>query len=226
MRRLIYLVSLKSALGRSILHYSQSLLFWQKIIRGLLPFYLWKYSNDVREEAYLTQSTTQNKVNPILARTKVFINSLNSLIPSCINKKCKLNEKIRNRKSINKFKATIFNFIRPKGSSVFDIHDTNGSNLLSRLRLTFYYPNEDKLSHYFTDTLDPIVRCGREPETLSHYLLRGNLYPAEKLEVLNNVCDLNPSLKIYSNEKFLNILLHRFEEFNCNMSRKKLQLHF
>ena len=92
-----------------------------------------------------------------------------------------------------------------------------------RLRLTFCYSNEDKFSHYFNDTLDPIVRCGREPETLSHYLLRGNLYPAEKLEVLNKVCDLNPPLKVYSNEKFLNILLHKFEEFNCNMSRNILK---
>ena len=137
MRKLIYLVSLKSALRRSILHYSQRLLFWHKIIQGLLPSYLWKYSNDVREEVYLTQSTTQNKVNPIPARTKVFINSLNSLIPSCIKEKCKLNEKIRNRKSINKLKATIFNFIRPKWSSVFDINDTNGSNLLGSSKVNF-----------------------------------------------------------------------------------------
>ena len=45
----------------------------------------------------------------------------------------KLNDKIKNSKSINKSKVTILNFIRPKRNSVFDIHDTNGIKLLSRL---------------------------------------------------------------------------------------------
>ena len=45
----------------------------------------------------------------------------------------KLNDKIKNIKSINKYKVTILNFIRPKGNSVFDIHDTNGIKLLSGL---------------------------------------------------------------------------------------------
>ena len=45
----------------------------------------------------------------------------------------KLIEKIKNIKSINKPKVTILNFIRPKGNSVFNIHDTNGIKLLSRL---------------------------------------------------------------------------------------------
>ena len=45
----------------------------------------------------------------------------------------KLIEKIKNIKSINKPKVTILNFIKPKGNSVFDIHDTNGIKLLSPL---------------------------------------------------------------------------------------------
>ena len=45
----------------------------------------------------------------------------------------KLNDKIRNIKSIDKYKVTTLNFIRPKGNSDFDIHDTNGIKLLSRL---------------------------------------------------------------------------------------------
>ena len=45
----------------------------------------------------------------------------------------KLNDKIRNIKSIDKYKVTTLNFIRPKGNSDFDIHDTNGIKLFSRL---------------------------------------------------------------------------------------------
>ena len=51
---------------------------------------------------------------------------------------------MRNIESINEFKVTILNFIRPRRNSVFDIHDTNGIKLLSYLRLNFSYLNEHK----------------------------------------------------------------------------------
>ena len=46
----------------------------------------------------LIRSTTQNEINPISARTKVFENSF---FPYCIKEWSKLNNKIRNIKSIN-----------------------------------------------------------------------------------------------------------------------------
>ena len=81
----------------------------------LLPSYLQTYYNAVSEGAYLTSSTTQNKIKPIPARAKVFENSF---FPYCIKEWSKLNDKIRNIESINKFKVTILNFIRPKANSV------------------------------------------------------------------------------------------------------------
>ena len=69
----------------------------------------------------MCRSTTQNKIKPIPARTKVFENSF---FPHCIKEWSKLNDEIRNIESINKFKLAILNFIRPKANSVFDIHDT------------------------------------------------------------------------------------------------------
>ena len=117
------------------------LFFFHKIILGLLPSYLHTYHKTVSEGVYLTRSTTQNKIKPILARIKLFENLF---FLYCIKEWSKLNDKIRNIKPINKFKVTILNFIRPKGNSVFDIHDTNGIKLLSRLRLNFSHLNEHK----------------------------------------------------------------------------------
>ena len=91
--------------------------------------------------------------------------------------------------------------------------------LLSHLRLNFSHLNGHKLRHNFNDTVDPMCTCGLEPETTLHYLLRCNLYSAQRQELLNNVCVLNPSLKNYSNEKLLNILLYGLENFNCNMNK-------
>ena len=170
--------------------------------------------------AYLTRLTTQNRIKQIPARAKVFENSFS---PYCIKEWSKLSDKIRNIKSINKFKVTILNFIWPKGNSVFDIHDTKRIKLLSHLRWSFSRLNEHKFRHNFNNMVDPMCTCGREPETTLHYLLRWNLYSAQRLELLNNVCILNPSLKNYSNEKLSNILLYGSEDFNCNMNKKILK---
>ena len=49
-------------------------------MQGLLPSYLQTYHNDVSEGAYLTSSTTQNKINSIPARNKVSENSFFSVL--------------------------------------------------------------------------------------------------------------------------------------------------
>ena len=122
----------------------------------------------------------------------------NSFFPYCIKEWSKLNDQIRNIESINKFKVAILNFIRPKVSSVFDIHDTSGIKLLSRLRLNFNHLNEHKFRHNFNDRVDPMCTCGLEPETTLNYLLRCSLFFTQRIELLDNVFTLNPSIKNYS----------------------------
>ena len=60
-------------------------------------------------------------------------------------------------------------------------------------------------------------------EATLHYLLCCNLYSTQILELLKNVCILNPSLKNYFNEKLLNILLYGSKDFNCNMNKEILK---
>ena len=98
----------------------------------------------------------------------------------------------------------------------FDIHDTNGSKLSSHLRLNFSHLNEQNFRHNLNNTVDAMCTCGLEPETIFHNILHGNLYSTQRLELLYNFCVLNPSLKNYSKEKLLNILLYGSEDFNCN----------
>ena len=144
--------------------WSRRIFFFHKIIQGLLPSYLHTYHNAVCEGAYLTRSTTQNKIKLIPARTKIL---KNSYFPYCIKEWSKLNDRIRDIKSISEFKVTILNFMRPKYIRP-DIHDTNGIRLLSRLRLNFSHLNEHKFRHNFNDTVDLMCTCGRETETRLH----------------------------------------------------------
>ena len=77
--------------------------------------YLQTSLNTNREGAYLTRSTTQNKIKPTPVRNKVFEN----FSPYFIKEWSKLNEKTRNIESINKFKVKIFNFFRPKRNFLY-----------------------------------------------------------------------------------------------------------
>ena len=65
-----------------------------------------------------------------------------------------------------------------------------------------------------------MYNCGLEPETTIHYLLQCNLYPDLRTELLNDICALNPTLKILSHEKLLNILLYVLENFSFNTNKK------
>ena len=71
--------------------------------------------------------------------------------------------------------------------------------------------------------VDPMCTCGLELQATLHYLLHCSIYSAQRQELLNDVCVLNPSLKNYSNEKILNILLYGSENFNSNMNKDILK---
>ena len=90
-----------------------------------------------------------------------------------------------------KFKKTILDFIRPKINSIYVIHDISGLKLLTRLRLNFSHLNKHKFLHNFKDSINPMCSCAFEPETTDHYLLRCQLYPALRLDLLNDIHTIN-----------------------------------
>ena len=64
--------------------------------------------------------------------------------------------------------------------------------------------------------------CGKEPETSLHYLLRCDFYSVYRLELLNDICVLNHSLKNISEEN-LKVLLYGAEEFYFKNNSKILK---
>ena len=64
-------LGLKSLADR---RWARRLFFFHKIIQTILPSRLHIYHNAVSEGAYLTRSTTENKIRPIPAKTKDFEN--------------------------------------------------------------------------------------------------------------------------------------------------------
>ena len=125
--------------------------------------------------------------------------------------------------SINTVKSNILNFVRPRENSVFEFYDIKDVKLLTRLRLDLSHLNEDKFRHNFNDKINPMCSCGKEPETTLHYLLRCDLYSIYRLELLNDVCALNGSLKNSSEEKLLKILLYGAEDFTSQLNSEILK---
>ena len=192
--------------------WSRKLIFFHKIILGLQPSYLQNYLTPYdNERPYLTRYATQKLIKTFRGRTKAFESYF---FTYCAKEWGNLSEELRNIDSIKTFKLSILNFVRPRENSVFAVHDINGLKLLTRLRLNFSHLNEHKFRHNFNDTINPMCSCGKEPETTLHYLLRCDFYSIYRLELLNDICALNHSLKNISEENLLKVLLYGAEEFN------------
>ena len=65
--------------------------------------------------------------------------------------------------------------------------------------------------------------CGKEPGKIIHYLLCCDLYSIYQLEVLNDIRALKESLKNFSGENFLKILLYGAADFTLQMNSETLK---
>ena len=139
----------------------------------------------------------------------------------------KLSDEIRGIESSKQFKTTILDFIRPKENYICAIHDISGLKLLTHLRLNFSHLNEHKFRHNFKDTINPMCSCGFKPETSDHYLLRCKLYTGLRLDLLNDIYTINQSLKNFSEDQLVNVLLFGSENFtldaNVNILRRTIE---
>ena len=125
--------------------WSRKLIFFHKIILRLQPSYFQNYFTSYDNvKTYFTQSSNEKPIKNFSGRTKAFDLSF---FPHCAKEWGNLNANLRNINSINMFKSSILNFVRPRENLVFAIHDINGLKLLTRLRLNFSHLNEHKFRH-------------------------------------------------------------------------------
>ena len=161
----------------------------------------------------MTRHATQKSIKTFRGRTKAFESSF---YPHCEKEWGNLSKELRNIDywTLKKFKLRILNFVRPRENTVFAVHDINGLKLLTRLKLNFNQLNEHKFRHNFNDTINSMCSCGKEPETTLHYLLSCDFYSIYRLELLNDICALNHSLKNISEKNLLKVLLYGAEEYS------------
>ena len=89
-----------------------------------------------------------NSFNTVSCKSECF---KNYFIPNVINEWNKLDPVIPSSTSYNLFRNTLLNFIRPVQRKTFNINDSVGVKLLTRLRLDFSHLREHKFRDGFRD---------------------------------------------------------------------------
>ena len=143
------------------------LIFFYKIVNGILRDYLHSCIEFLYQNKYPLRSVSCGKLKCIPSRIKSF---RKTFFPYGTDEWKKLNPEIRNAKSIYKFKKSIIT--EKLENSLYNVHDHIEVKLLSRLRLQFTHLNEHKFRHGFDETVNPMCACGTEVETTEHFLLR------------------------------------------------------
>ena len=179
--------------------------------------------------SYLKQLATSNQPN-YNVRNPVEIRLINartdlfqfSFFPYCIKEWNNLASSIRASNSIDIFKNSLLRFVRPRGSSVYGIHNPLGLKLLTRLRVGLSHLGEHKFRHNFRDTLNPLCSCNNEPESTSHYLLRCHFFDAHRTKFFDSLNNIDQSLTNLAENVLTNTVLYGSNIFDFDKNKKIL----
>ena len=96
---------------------------------------------------------------------------VSDLVVSVILEWNKLDADMGNSTSINIFKKSLLQFVRPSPKSLFNCHNPKGIEYERWSRLGLSLLREHKFKHSFQDALNPFCNCGYEIETTAHFPL-------------------------------------------------------
>ena len=138
----------------------------------------------------------------------------NSFIPNVIYKWNKLDPDSCSSASYNLFHNTWLKFIRPLQGKTFNINDSVGVKLLTRLRLGFSQIREHKFRYGFRGILNPLCPCSTEAETTAHYFLRCFFYNANRSALMNELNETDSSFSTLNENKFVDLILYGSDKFD------------
>ena len=104
---------------------------------------------------------------------------------------------------------------------MFNINDSVGVKLLTRLRLGFTHFHEHKFRHGFRDILNPLCHCSIEAETTAHYFLRCHFYNVNRSTLMNELNEIESSFSALNEIKF-DLILYGSDKFDDKKKYKIL----
>ena len=135
---------------------------------------------------------------------------------------------IRNVDTYSLFRINLLAFIRPLENIICSIYNPLGLKLLHRLRLDFSHLREDKFSHLFTDTVNPLCSCSVEIESTEHYFLRCHDYFIFRKTFINELNSINSKSKALEPAQFVRTILYGNKSFDndCNFKILRATINF
>ena len=121
---------------------------------------------------------------------------------------------MRSSSSYNLFSNTLLTFIRPVRRKTFNINDSVGVKLLTRLRLGFSYLRKHKFIHGSRGILNLLCPCSIEAETTAHYFLRCRLCNAGKSALMNELDEIDSSFSTLNENNFMDLILYDSDKFD------------
>ena len=106
----------------------------------------------------------------------------------------RVDENIRNSKSLNIFKKSFLKFIRSSGSTVFNCHNPKGIYIFTWLKPGLSHLCKHKFKNGFQDSLSLIWSCGKDIETLTHFFLDYPYYSNEISTFLNKIGSIDRNI--------------------------------
>ena len=194
------------------------LCLFHKIYHNKSPEYLYRL---IPQPHNLFNLRNQHLIPQIFCRTNLFSDSF---FPTAIKEFNKLNYQTTHDLSFQCFRKTLLKSIRPVPNSLFDACNPHGLKLLTRLRVGLSHLREQKFRHGFNDTIDPFCPCNMETESVSHFFLRCLNYSNLRLELMNELMEINSNLVQYNEEKLTETLLYGDKNLSHDTNSKIINL--
>ena len=108
---------------------------------------------------------------------------------------------------MNAFKKEPLEFIRPEPNSTYNIHDTKGLKLLSRLWLGLSHLGDHKFRHKFQGCVSPVCCCNHEIETTTHFVLHCPNHHCARKTLFHKINQVSETTSRQSDPTITKILL-------------------
>ena len=105
------------------------------------------------------------------------------------------------------FKKELLKFIRPEPNSAYNINDTKGLKLLTRLRLGLSHLGDHKFRHNFQDCVSAMCYCGQHIETTTNFLLYCPNHLCERKTLFDKINQVSGTILRQSDSTITKILL-------------------
>ena len=193
-------LAITAAIRRSSKRWLRKLCLFYKTVLNKSPNYLYNYVLTINQP-YQTRSG--DKFLYMYCRTEYLANFF---FPYTLKERNNLSPEICKSVSYEVFKNSLLKFVRPSPNSLFNVSDSLGIRLLTRLRLGLSHIREHKFNHNFQDTINPLRSCSLEWASTTHFFLHCQNFTDLRKCLMNQrikIDSCNPTL----DEKFFTKLL-------------------